>query len=143
MEEATKRQRAFCSTATKLDQRRIQSLRLTSPGGFIVYLYVRQAWQKELRAGTLQTTEMTKFQHRRAWFWIAAAVLLAAIVLLLVPHANSGHAGGLLVFLPVFFVGLISPLILLGPVAPPTLGYVHSAPPLPSTFQRPPPFRRS
>jgi hypothetical protein len=86
---------------------------------------------------------MTKLQHRRAWFWIAAVVLLAAFMLSLVPHANSGHAADLLAFLPVFFVGLISPLILLGPVVPLALGCVHDAPLLPSTFQRPPPFRRS
>lgn len=85
---------------------------------------------------------MQQVRRQRAWFWIAAAVLLAAIALLLVPHADSGHAGDLLVFLPVFFAGLISPLILLGPVAPLKLGYVPDVPLPPSTFQRPPPFRR-
>lgn len=76
------------------------------------------------------------------WFWIAAVALLAAAVLLLVPHPDSGHAGDLLALLPIFFVGLISPLALLVPIAIQDLGYVPAAPSLPSTFQRPPPSRR-
>jgi hypothetical protein len=43
------------------------------------------------------------------------------------------------VFLPVFFIGLISPLSLLSPRAMLSLGRTPSSPALPFLFQRPPP----
>jgi Ni/Fe-hydrogenase subunit HybB-like protein len=86
---------------------------------------------------------MKKFYQQRVWFWIAAIAIVAAIFLLLVPHTDSGHAGHLLATLPILFVGLISPLTLFISVAHLQLGYLPDAPKFPSTFQRPPPFRRS
>jgi hypothetical protein len=84
---------------------------------------------------------MIKIQEQRVWFWFAAVVLMAAVVLLLVPHAVSGHGGDWLAILPIFFVGLISPLPLLIPVEHRKFGYAPDAPQLPATFQRPPPSR--
>lgn len=83
---------------------------------------------------------MMQLRQRRVWFLIAAAVLLAVIVLQLVPHAGSAHACDWLSILPVFFVGLISPLTLIT-VAHLNLGLAPDTPSLPSTFQRPPPSR--
>jgi fatty acid desaturase len=88
------------------------------------------------------SSEMTKLHQQRAWFWIAAVAIVAAIILLMVPHADSGHSGDLTAILPLLFVGLISPLALFASIAHRELAQVPDAPQLPSTFQRPPPFRR-
>jgi hypothetical protein len=53
---------------------------------------------------------------------------------------NSQHGSGAwMVFLPVFFIGLISPLNLISPRALLSLGRTPAAPRLPFLFQRPPP----
>jgi hypothetical protein len=62
-------------------------------------------------------------------------------VFLLVPHVHSGNAGAWLAILPILFVGIISPLSLLSPMAYMYLGRTPDAPVLPASFQRPPPFR--
>jgi hypothetical protein len=85
---------------------------------------------------------MNQFRQQRAWFWIAAIAVLASIILLMVLHADSAHAGDLLAILPLLFVGFISPLTFFVSVAHRELGYIPDAPKLPSTFQRPPPIRR-
>jgi hypothetical protein len=107
--------------------------------------HLSKAGAKSLRilpGATLHSSEMTKLNQQRAWFWIAAVAIVAAIFLLMIPHADSGHAGDLLAILPLLFVGLISPLTLLVSIAHRELAHVPDAPQLPSTFQRPPPFRR-
>jgi hypothetical protein len=86
--------------------------------------------------------EMNPFQQQRAWFWIAAIAVVAAIFLLMVPHAHSGHAGDLHAIVPLLVVGFISPLTLFVSVAYIEPGYVPDAPQLPSTLQRPPPTLR-
>lgn len=86
---------------------------------------------------------MIQSRHQRAWLLVAAIAIGIALVLLLVPHAHSGDAGGWLAILPVLFVGVISPLSLLSPLAYLFLGRTPDAPQLPSSFQRPPPFRRA
>jgi uncharacterized membrane protein len=85
---------------------------------------------------------MNKFCEQRAWFWIAAVAIVAAIILLMVPHANSGHAVDVIAILPLMFVGIISPLTLFVSIVRRELAQVPDAPQLPSTLQRPPPFRR-
>lgn len=62
-----------------------------------------------------------------------------ALLLLLVPHPHNGDNGAWLAILPVFFVGVISPLSLLSPLAFIYLGREPDAPSLPASFQRPPP----
>jgi hypothetical protein len=84
---------------------------------------------------------MDQFRQQRAWFWIAVIAVLAATMLMLFPHADSGHGAEWLAILPILFVGLISPLTLLMPIAYQDLGYAPDTLPHPSTFQRPPPFR--
>ncbi len=84
---------------------------------------------------------MSAFRQNRAWFWIAIAAISIAILALLVPHGL--HAAGQpdwFAMLPVYFVGLLLPLILL-PLTP-ALSRDHSpkAPTLAASFQRPPPF---
>jgi predicted membrane metal-binding protein len=71
---------------------------------------------------------------------VAVIAIVAATALLLLPHAHSGDAGAWLAILPILFVGVISPLSLLSPLAYFYLGRTPDAPVLPSSFQRPPPF---
>lgn len=85
---------------------------------------------------------MTQGWHRRRWALIAAIAIVIALAALLVPHANSGDAGAWLAILPsLLFVGMISPLSLLSPMAYMYLGRATGAPVLPVSFQRPPPIR--
>lgn len=82
---------------------------------------------------------MIQNRQRRGWFLVAAIAIGIALVLLLVPHSHSGNADWLAI-LPILFVGLISPLSLLSPMAYMYLGRGPDAPVLPASFQRPPPF---
>ena len=83
---------------------------------------------------------MKMIRHRQGWAVVATIAILAALVLLLIPHAHSGDAGAWLAVLPILFVGVISPLSLLSPLANVYLGRTPDSPILPSSFQRPPPF---
>jgi predicted membrane metal-binding protein len=83
---------------------------------------------------------VNRIWHRRGWALVATIAILAALLLLLIPHAHSGDAGAWLAILPIHFVGVISPLSLLCPLAYVYLGRTPDAPVLPASFQRPPPF---
>jgi hypothetical protein len=85
---------------------------------------------------------MTEMRQRRGWILIAAIAIGFAILLLLVPHGSSGNAADFVAILPLLFVGIISPLSLLAPLAFGYAGRVPQAPVLAVSFQRPPPFRR-
>ena len=83
---------------------------------------------------------MIESQQRQGWLLIATLAIGIALVLLLVPHTHSGDGVDWLAILPIFFVGMISPLSLF-----PTLAYAYNgrtpdAPSLPARFQRPPPI---
>jgi hypothetical protein len=84
---------------------------------------------------------MTAIQQKRGWFMIAALAIGIALVLLLALHAQSADHAELAAILPLLFVGIISPLSLLAPLASVYLGRTPDAPVLPASFQRPPPFR--
>lgn len=84
---------------------------------------------------------MIQNRHRRGWLLIAAIAIGVALVFLLVPHAHGGDNGAWLAILPLLFVGVISPLSLLPPMAYMYLGRTPDAPVLPTSFQRPPPYR--
>lgn len=87
---------------------------------------------------------MTQIRQQRIWVLVAAIAILAALALLLVPHINSGDAGAWFAILPILlFVGVISPLGLLSPLAYIYLGRTPETPLLPASFQRPPPIRLS
>ena len=62
---------------------------------------------------------------------------------MLVPHAHGADNGAWLAILPLLFLGVISPLSLLAPLAFEYAGRTPDAPALPAHFQRPPPFRRA
>jgi uncharacterized SAM-binding protein YcdF (DUF218 family) len=84
---------------------------------------------------------MIKNRQRRGWLLIAAIAIGIALLLLLVPHGHCGDAGAWLAILPIFLVGIISPLSLLAPLAYMYVGRTPEAPLLPASFQRPPPNR--
>jgi hypothetical protein len=83
---------------------------------------------------------MMQHRHPRTWLWIAAIAIVAAVVLLLVPHAHSANDGAFAAIVPLLFVGVISPLSLLSPLAFLYIGHTPEAPARPASFQRPPPF---
>jgi len=82
---------------------------------------------------------MIQIRQQRGWKLIAAIAIGIALVCLLIPHGNSGGADCLAI-LPLLFVGAISPLSLLSPLADEYVGRAPDAPQLPTLFQRPPPF---
>lgn len=84
---------------------------------------------------------MIRHQHRMV-VWIAALAIIAALVLLLIPHADSSHVSNWLAILPIFFIGLVSPLALLGTLKFSGNWIIPDAPPLSATFERPPPSHR-
>jgi hypothetical protein len=83
--------------------------------------------------------EMIQNRQRRGWFLIAAIAIGIALLCLLIPHGHSGDTDWLAI-LPLLFVGVISPLSLLAPLADEYTGRTPDAPALPTLFQRPPPF---
>jgi len=52
---------------------------------------------------------------------------------------RSAGSGAIAAMLPVFFIGLVSPLTVLSDGSSRSLGLAPSTPPLPALFQRPPP----
>ncbi|MGB9153510.1 MAG: hypothetical protein WCD70_10535, partial [Alphaproteobacteria bacterium] len=80
-------------------------------------------------------------RHQRGWVLVALIAIGIALLLLLVPHVHSGDSAAWLAILPILFVGFISPLSLLSPMAYMYLGRTPDAPILPTSFQRPPPIR--
>jgi hypothetical protein len=81
---------------------------------------------------------MFEKQHRRGWFLVAAIAIGIALVFLLIPHPGSADSGALAI-LPLLFVGIISPLTLLSPLAFQYVTPATESPALPVSFQRPPP----
>jgi ABC-type transport system involved in cytochrome bd biosynthesis fused ATPase/permease subunit len=86
---------------------------------------------------------MFQNRYRRAWLLIAAIAIGVALVLMFVPHAHGADNGAWLAILPLLFLGVISPLSLLSPLAFEYAGRTPDAPALPASFQRPPPFCRA
>jgi uncharacterized membrane protein len=84
---------------------------------------------------------MIERRHQRIWLWIAAIAIVAALVLMLVPQAQSGHAVNWLAILPVLFIGLITPRTLLAGLATDDSVRAPDAPALQALSQRPPPIR--
>jgi hypothetical protein len=84
---------------------------------------------------------MSVFGQKRAWFWIAFAAILIALVgfTVLNVHGDGPDQPLWLVLLPVFFVGLIAPLGIVPLIALLSLGHASEAPALAASFQRPPP----
>jgi hypothetical protein len=83
---------------------------------------------------------MIENRQRRGWILIAAIAIGIALVALLALHTQTGDAAAWAAILPILFVGIISPLSLLSPLAFVYLGRTPDAPALPASFQRPPPF---
>ena len=84
---------------------------------------------------------MMENRQRRGWILIAAIAIGFALMLMLVPHGHAGAAYFVAV-LPLLFVGVISPLSLLAPLAFAYAGRVPEAPVMAASFERPPPIRR-
>jgi hypothetical protein len=83
---------------------------------------------------------MRAFRQQRAWYWIAIAAIVIALVALLVPHGHSTDASAWMALLPAFFVGLLVPFTLLPLLPVLSLGHTPEAPSLAPSFQRPPPL---
>ena len=83
---------------------------------------------------------MIQNRQRRGWILIAAIAIGIALLFLLLPHGHSGGSPDWLAILPILFLGVISPLSLLPPLACVYVGRAPDPPPLPSRFQRPPPY---
>jgi predicted membrane metal-binding protein len=83
---------------------------------------------------------MKALQRKSGWQWIALVAVGIALLALLVPHVHDTDSGVWTAILPLLFVGIISPLSLLSPLAYLYLGRSPNAPALPLIFQRPPPF---
>lgn len=84
---------------------------------------------------------MNAFRQQRAWYWIAIAAIVIALVALLVPHSHATDAPAWMALLPAFFVGLLVPFRQLPLLLVLSLGHTPEAPSLAPSFQRPPPFR--
>ena len=83
---------------------------------------------------------MTRGGNERKWLLIAAIAIMVALVLLLVPQTQSGHASVWLAVLPVLFIGVIWLLCLLPASGSFDLAHAKEAPALQPSFQRPPPL---
>ncbi len=79
--------------------------------------------------------------HQRFAFLIVILAIAFAIAILLIPHVHNVGDNAALAILPLLFVGLISPLSLLSPLAFTYRPRTPSAPVLTASFQRPPPFQ--
>jgi len=86
---------------------------------------------------------MKQNRQRRGWILIAAIAIGIALACLLALHGHSGASPDWLAILPIFLVGVVSPLSLLSPLTCAYAGRKPDAPALPSRFQRPPPFPRA
>ena len=84
---------------------------------------------------------MNASRQQRAWYWIAIAAIVIALVALLVLHGHSTDAPAWMALLPAFFVGLLVPFSLLPLLPVLSLGHMPETPSLAPSFQRPPPFR--
>jgi len=84
---------------------------------------------------------MMEYRQRRLGLLIAAIAIGIALLCLLVPHSHPGDGGDWLAILPLLFVGVLSPLSLLPPLAYEYSSRALDAPALPTRFQRPPPIR--
>ena len=83
---------------------------------------------------------MIENRQRRGWILIATLAIGFALLLMLVPHGHNG-AADFVAILPLLFVGIVSPLSLLAPLAFEYVGRVPEAPVRVALFQRPPPSR--
>jgi hypothetical protein len=88
-------------------------------------------------------TPMFQNRYRRTWLLIAAIAIGVALLVMLVPHPHSLDHAAWFALLPLLFLGVISPLSLLSPLAFEYAGRAPEAPALPASFQRPPPFLRA
>jgi hypothetical protein len=84
---------------------------------------------------------MRAFRQQRAWYWLAIAAIVIALVALLVPHGHATNAPAWIALLPAYFVGLLVAFSLLPLLLVLSLGHAPQAPSLAPSFQRPPPFR--
>jgi hypothetical protein len=89
----------------------------------------------------MMETRQRRHEVERGWLLLAATAIGFAILLLLVSQVHNG-SGDLAAILPFLFVGLISPLSLLGPLAFAYAGRVPEAPVRAALFERPPPSLR-
>jgi hypothetical protein len=85
-------------------------------------------------------TEMRQNSNRRAYLLIAAIAIGIALLLLLLPHANAGHAPVYLILLPIVFIGLLPFTQWLSRAQFMRCALRREEPELHAFFQRPPPL---
>ncbi len=79
-------------------------------------------------------------RHKRAWLLMASIAIVAALVLMLMPHGHADSGTAWLSILPVLFVGLVSPLSVTPVPACFDSARAFDPPTLQPSFQRPPPL---
>ena len=77
--------------------------------------------------------------QKTGWLLLAVLAIAVALLCLVALHAQSGDGAHWAAILPLLFVGLISPLSLLGRVSFHYNSRTPDAPLLTVSFQRPPP----
>jgi RsiW-degrading membrane proteinase PrsW (M82 family) len=85
---------------------------------------------------------MTENRYQRMWMAVAVIAIVVALALMLVPQAHSGNSSAWLAILPVLFIGVVAPLLLLAFLERLDPRSSSAAPDFEPFCQRPPPFWR-
>jgi hypothetical protein len=84
---------------------------------------------------------MSQSRSQRRFLLIAAIAIGVALLLMLLPHTHAGISMPFLFLLPILFIGVLPSPCVLSRIDYMRLGYTPDDPALPTSFQRPPPYR--
>ena len=85
---------------------------------------------------------MRQISNKRIFFLIAAIAVGLALLVLLVSHANPGHAPAYLIILPIVFIGLLPFTARMSRLEFARRALAPEEPAQPASFKRPPPLLR-